>query len=435
MKESKQNLIYFETYGCSANQNNTEIMKGILDKNNFEFSIKPEKSDFIIINTCVVKEPTEKKIERRISDLSRLKKPIIVTGCMVEVRREKLLDNENVYVLANTNIKFVSKFIQQILNKNKKREFRTKKKEIKINYSKENKNPMIGITQISEGCLGECSFCLTRIAKGKLFSFPKKQVISSVKNDLKNGCKEIWLTSQDNASYGLENKKLDLVDLLKEILNLKQEFFLRIGMMNLNNVKPILSDLIELYKHEKMFKFLHLPLQSGSNKILKKMNRYYTKKEFINIVEKFKNEIPKITLATDIIIGFPGETEKDFQETLEIIKKTRPNIINISRFWPMKGTKASELKQISREIIKKRTIKLLKIYEKISKENNEKHINWKGKVIIDEIKNNNLIARNIFYKPIYIENINPKDRINLIGKFVRVKITNLKKHYFIGKLI
>jgi len=356
-------FIYFETYGCTANKNNTEIMKGLVRQTGLELTNNPDIADLLVINTCIVKEPTEKKIERRILDLRKeyKDKPIIIAGCMPEVRtNSRILQQKNLYLLGTHHIKDITKLIRKIFQgKYREEEFLKKRNEIKLCLPKIPKIKKIGITQISEGCLGNCSFCIVRLAKHSLFSYPQEKIIENIKQDIKEGAKEIWITSQDNASYGLDEGKRKLPELLKKVLELKGNFKVRLGMMNPSNVLPILPELLKIYKHKKMKKFLHLPLQSGSNKILKKMNRKYKVSDFIKIVEKFRTEIPDLVFWTDIIVGFPGETDEDFKKTLEIIKKIKPNFINISRFWRRKGTEAAKLKQLPVEVVKNRVKRLI----------------------------------------------------------------------------
>lgn len=352
-------FVYIETYGCAANQNNSEIMRGLLSSAGLELTTNPKIADLLIINTCIVKSPTESKMRDRILKLQELNKPLIVAGCLPEVRATRL-KTPNLYLLGTNHVKDILKLIRKIIDKKyTEKEFLSANKEIKLGLPKISSNKLVGITQISEGCLNECSFCLTRLAKGKLFSYPKEEVIKNIKNDLKN-CKEIWLTSQDLASYGLENGKRELPDLLNSIIEIKGKFQVRLGMMNPENILPILNELIDGYKSQKIRKFLHIPLQSGSNRILKLMNRKYTQEQFSSIVEKFRKEIPGIIIWSDIIVGFPQETEQDFQETISLLKKLKLNFIHISRYWPMSGTKAASMQQIDRDIIKQRIIKLNK---------------------------------------------------------------------------
>jgi len=414
--------VYLETYGCSANQNNTEIMSGLLVKAGFKLEKTPENADFIVINSCVVKGPTENKIYSRINELSKLSKRIIVAGCMPDVRYAELSS-------LNTRLLGV-KSINQIVNlleSNSKEIFN--EKEIKLNISKISKNPVISITQISEGCTGNCSYCATKLAKGNLYSFPEQDILESIEHDLQKGSKEIWLTSQDNAIYGIDTGAQQLPTLLNKIINLPYEFMLRIGMLNPQATAKIKEQLIPILNSGKVYKFLHIPVQSGSNKILKAMNRSYTREDFIELIKYFKKQIPNLTLITDIIIGFPGESEQDFQETFSLIKEISPDFVNINRFWPMKGTKAAKLGKVAPEIVKQRIISLAALCK--SQINNKRWTGWKGKCLLNLKNKRGIFARNPSYKRILVENATDND----IGKFVDVQVTSTLKNYLRGKIV
>jgi len=373
-----------------------------------------ENADVIIINSCIVKGPTETKILAKIRKYLKEypNKKIIVTGCIANAEPEKVKAiNKKIILVGLNNIKDIVKAVAD------SRDYLSKQREIKLCLPKKNLNKIIDIVQISEGCLGDCSYCFTKFAKGELFAYPKemilKEIENSIKNSVKNGCKEIWLTSQDSAAYP------DFISLLKNIVAIKGNFFVRIGMMNPNHVINILPELIEVYKSEKIFKFLHLPVQSGSNKVLKDMNRFYKKEDFIKIVSAFRKEFPLMTLATDIIVGFPTESEKDFKETVDLIEQVKPDIVNISRYWPMPKTKAGKMKQLDAKIIQARSKKLHELVKKMSLENNKKFIGWNGEALVDERnKDGTFTARNIFYKPVIIEKAE-------LGKMVKVKISKM----------
>jgi MiaB-like tRNA modifying enzyme len=424
--------IYFESYGCTANHNSTEIMKGLARQSGLNITSNIDFADLIVINSCIVKQPTEEKIRRRISDLLDKNKKIILAGCMPNFISKKLREHENLFLLGTSHTKDIINLIKDIRENNYDYEkYLKKRNETKTNLPKIPENKIIGITQISEGCLGDCAYCIVRLAKGKLFSYPKEKILESVKNDLSSGCKEIFITSQDNASYGNENGMWDLLELLKEILAIEGKFYVRLGMMNPNNVLKIIPELIELYKNPRMFKFLHIPIQSGSDKVLKAMNRKYICKEIIKIVESFRKEIPDITIATDVIMGFPGETEKDFQETIEIIKKIKPEIINRSNFYPRPKTPAKKLKQLPAEIINKRSSQLQELHSEICNEIQSSWIDKEIKVLIDKKGwENTWLGRTPEYKLVAIMS---KD--NLLGKFINARIKKVTPHYLGGELI
>jgi len=166
--------------------------------------------------------------------------------------------------------------------------YTNKESAIKVSLPKLNKNKVIDIIQILEGCNGNCSYCIVKHVKPTLFFFPKHEIVNEVKNAVDKGCKEIWITSQDNGAYGLENNDISqLPSLLRKIVSIPGEFFVRVGMMNPNNILPMLDELIEVFKSDKLFKFIHIPVQSGNNDILTKMNRKYSVNEFMKIVNEF----------------------------------------------------------------------------------------------------------------------------------------------------
>ena len=324
-------FIYIETYGCSANINNSEIMKGLLKQSGYEITNNLKIADILIINSCVVKGKTESKIKRRIQDLSKEfpNKLMIISGCMPETDFLSLKKiNPKLLFLGIHHVKDISQLISDYFNNEfnsiKQKQYLSRQNEEKILLPKIPENKLISIIQISEGCNGQCSYCLTRLAKGNLFSYHQNKIIKTIENDLNSGAKEIWLTSQDCAAYGLDRGKQELPELLNKILNLKHNFKLRLVMMNPNNVYPILDQLIQIYKNKKMYKFLHIPIQSASNKILKDMNRHYVLEQVESIIKKFKEEFPEITLSTDIITAYPNETNEDHEKNLEFVRNFKP---------------------------------------------------------------------------------------------------------------
>jgi MiaB-like tRNA modifying enzyme len=431
--------IYLETYGCTANTNDAEIIKGMLATHGFNITNNEHIADVIIINTCVVKDPTIKKIEVRVKHFLELKKKLIISGCMPEVqskRLEKLAPQAS--LVSHYHIKEIPKVVKNLFE-GKRMVLIGKSNEFKLCMPKAREKQIIGITQIAQGCLGNCAYCYTKQAKGSLFSFPEDRIIKNVEQDVLSGCKEIWLTSQDNALYGLDNAdspnlldKKGLPQLISKITNLNHKFFLRVGMMNPEYMQPILDNMIESYQNEKVYKFLHIPIQSGSNKLLKVMNRKYKVKEFLYIINAFKKEFSSMTISTDIIVGFPGETEEDFQKTLDIISKVKPDVLNISRFWAMPNTEAAKLKQqISPSIKRERATRLMNLHAKIALENKLKLVGKEYKVIVDDKGfKDTWLARNENYQLIIL-----RSQENLLGKFLKIKIKEAKVHYLIGEVI
>jgi MiaB-like tRNA modifying enzyme len=440
--------IIIETYGCTANHNDSEIVAGILRRKGFNVvfcDALKNSGDLAIINTCVVKEPTLKKMERRIYELLKRYRLLVVTGCMANVYREKILEikekveKENgkrfLLILPNYGIKNVDKVVRDLIKKEKGLNIVEREKEEKVNLDKIRINRVIGISQIAYGCSSYCSFCITKLAKGALKSYSKRKIIENVKKDLNDGCKEIWLTATDLACYGLDKGKYMLVDLVKDIVKIRKNFWLRLGMMNPQHVKNFYKDLFGVYESEKLFKFLHLPLQSGSNNVLREMNRQYTVEQFLKIAKEFRRKFKQATLATDIIVGFYNEKEKDFKKTIEVIKEIKPEITNISRFWPMpktlayKKVKEADLFDEVRAKAKERAEKLFELTKKISLEKNRRFIGEKVLCLVDKKGyENTYLARDINYKLIAI-----KDKA-ILGKFYKVEIIDAKSNFLIGKI-
>ena len=397
--------VNFITQGCSSNLRESEIMMGLLDNSGFEIVNDENKSDVNIVNICTVKGDTTalreiRNLKKRFSD-----KKLIVAGCITEsiVPKIKKID-DGISFLNTHNFGRISSVVEKSLN-GTVLELLDKKYEQKVNLPSIRKNPIIGIVPILNGCNYFCTFCSTKLVKGKLFSYPMDAIRQDVKEHLKSGCKEIWVTSNDTGAYMIEQGgKQKLTELLKDILSIPFEFKVRLGMMNPGNTKTILDELIDIYKNPKMFKFLHIPLQSGNNEILKSMNRMYSVEDFVNIVENFRKNTPEINISTDIIVGFPFETEMQFEDSIDIIKKIKPDVLNLSRYAARDGTIAAKMEQLSTNKLKQRSRIMTNLYRQTALENNRKWLNWEGKILIDEKgKYDSWIGRNYCYKPVVVK--------------------------------
>jgi MiaB-like tRNA modifying enzyme len=294
-------------------------------------------------------------------------------------------------------------------------------------------NKSISIVEIASGCLSNCSFCQTKLSKGNLKSYRPGSIISQIKNDLKDGCNEIWLTSTDNGCYGKDIKS-NLVELLKLCTQVEGNYKIRVGMLNPMYLSEILYDLVLVYKNEeKIFKFLHIPVQSGSNKILKDMYRGHDIKIFKKAVFEFRKSIPEITIATDIIVGFPNETEEDFKLTMDLIRDSEPDIINISKYSQRSGTVSSKLKNVSSDQKKLRSSILHNLSREISKRRNTLWIGWIGEVYIDEITNTLVQGRNYAYKSVIINNAHT---LNLcVGQIIKVKVVDSSQYSLFAEFL
>ncbi|MFH1072411.1 MAG: tRNA (N(6)-L-threonylcarbamoyladenosine(37)-C(2))-methylthiotransferase [Nanoarchaeota archaeon] len=403
--------IHIHTQGCTANQADSETMAGILEQEGHKIVEDENKADLIILNTCTVKTPTEDKAFSLLEKWKREKKKVIVAGCIPQSDPAKL----GAYSLVGTRqVHRIAEAVKETIRGHRVA-LLGMETSVRLNLPKIRKNPVIEIVPINAGCTGTCSFCKTKQARGNLFSYDQHAIIRQIETAVQEGIKEVWLTSQDTGAYGIE-LKTNLPQLLKHIVRIKGDFKVRIGMMNPDHVLRFLDDLLEIMQHEKMFKFLHIPVQSGNNRILKEMQRMYKKEGFIKIVKKARHVIPNITLATDVIAGFPGETEAEFMDTYTLLKELKMPVVNISKFYPRSGTKAAMMKKLDTKIVKQRSTKLVNLQKRII--TNREWLGWTGDIIIDEIGRDCLIGRNEYYKQVLMKGK------NLLGKKVRVSIVN-----------
>lgn len=413
---------YIEVYGCTANNADAAIIKGVLQEHKYEIVKNLDDADFVVILTCTVIDTTEQRMLSRLKKLKKTGKSIIVAGCMASVQKEKVKSiNPNVKILPPQ----YSHHIVDLLN-DYNFVFKDENKTLFPKYF----DSIIAPISIAEGCLFSCSYCITSIARGKMRSFPINEIKDDVSFSIKNGCKEIQLTAQDTSSYGMDIKS-NLGILLKNIAEIKGEYRIRVGMMNPYTCMKNLESIISGFKDPRIYKFLHLPLQSGDNNILDKMNRKYYTQDFLEIIKNFKNIYPEITISTDIIVGFPSETNRQFQNTITLLKSFKPDITNITRFSARPYTKAKIMKgRIKTEIVKQRSKILTKICKEISNEKNKRHLGKKYSVLITEKgKNKTFVGRSGNYKPVVL-----KENVK-IGSFVNVKIKDARPTYLVGSII
>ncbi len=404
---------HIETFGCKLNQTDSERIKIKLDK---KYILTSEKeADLVILNTCAVVEKTERKILKKAAELKKQGKIVIIAGCLPLVS-DKCKEVAH-GIIGPQSIDLIDKAIEGSVCVS-----RQEKKPI-IFTTKNNQTTSI-IVPISEGCVGECTYCAARLARKDLMSFEIKDIIESVKSALDLGFKEIQLTSQDLSIYGLDKGKLMLPQLLKELIKIKGDFKIKLGMMNPGTTKKILKPLLKLYESDKLYKFIHLPLQSGSNDVLKNMKRKYKAEDFTYIVKEFRNKFKDSVIGTDIIVGHPLETEKDFLKTISIVKKTKPDIVHIFKFSKRKGTLDYNLPDLVDRIKKQRSRKLTKLFIEINEKRNKKFINKKLNCLII----NKNMARANSGRAIIVNK-------GEMGYYKEVKIIDSKWNYLIGKVV
>ncbi|MFA5763747.1 MAG: tRNA (N(6)-L-threonylcarbamoyladenosine(37)-C(2))-methylthiotransferase [archaeon] len=409
------NKFFVEGYGCSLNIGETEQIAGFLTKYNYTQVDSVKSADLIIVNTCSVKMVTEQRMLSRIQFLlvnKKKKAKLIITGCLAKTNNSQIQNISKELIVLDTKLESLAKVLD------------LKEEKFSPKIIEEQSQDYVSIIPISVGCMGNCTYCATKLARGSLHSYSIEEINNSFKRALAKS-KEIWITSQDLGCYGFDTGHY-LPELIKKLLENKGEYRIRLGMMNPVHFKKIQKDLMPLFSDDRLYKFLHLPVQSGSNKILKAMNRGKVT-DFTNALNYIRKKVPGIRIATDIIVGFPGETKNDFKESIELIKKVRIGVVNISRFGKRKGTVADTLKnQLTEKEKKERSKELALVVKKILLQDNGKLIGQEGIALVSQKANKNgYIARTGNYAQVIVD--------SGFGEFITVKITSASSNFLKGE--
>lgn len=421
--------VWIEAYGCSASMADSEMIGGILKEAGYEIATKRSESALNLIVTCSVKDTTEHKMMSRIRTMVKSGKPLVVAGCLPKADKAKIESaSSSASLIGPNSIDKAPDAVRSALSGDRLVALKDSQLD-KVNIPRVRLNPVISIVEIANGCMSECTFCQTKIAKGWLRSYRIGDIVRQIKSDIKSGCKEVWLSSTDNGCYGRDIDS-NLVDLLQACCSIEGNFKIRVGMMNPMYLPAILDRMVRLFcENDKLFKFLHIPVQSGSNRVLRKMKRGHTSKTFIDIVQAFRDRIPEMTISTDIIVGFPSETEDDFKQTIDLLERSEPDTVNISRYAARPKTEASGWKEmkVSSQVSKERSKYLHTLTRRIAKKRNSLWREWQGEIVIDET-GKVVQGRNYAYKPVVISSstssstANIADRQILLGDMVNVKI-------------
>ncbi|MFA6329152.1 MAG: tRNA (N(6)-L-threonylcarbamoyladenosine(37)-C(2))-methylthiotransferase [Candidatus Micrarchaeia archaeon] len=429
--------VFFLTYGCTFNAADTDALKAAVAKK-YGIAESEAEAGVVVMNTCSVKDSTQEKILFKAKKLDAQGKKLVVTGCLAQVSPElveKAVPGASI-VGVWSNAKMVDA-IGWVLEG--KKVVQTKRTSIlPFNVTVDG---IFARVQISRGCLGSCTYCSTKIARGSLQSFPQEEIVAAVESAVRQGAKEIQLTSQDTACYGFDfggnrkggrkgvTKKPEhtLATLLESICNIPGRFRVRIGMGNPEHFWKIRKELAKaICSTDKVYRFLHIPVQSGSDPVLAAMNRGYRASDYARLVEFFRKKIPDLTVETDVIVGFPTETGKDFEETVALVEKTRPQITNISKYSARPKTIAARMKQVGRKTVNERSTKMNVLCRSIALEENGKLAGKTYDVLVTERKAGGFSARAPNYKTVLLAR-------GAIGSFITVRTTGYGQCYLKGK--
>lgn len=419
------------------NVNDTETMAGLLIEAGHEIVEKEEEADVVIVNTCAVREKAEKKLYGKLGRLKALKKKnktliVGVAGCVAEKEKEKLLNRDEVnFVIGTRSIAKIPEFLERAAKGEKFLEMSDYLDEINWSTPRYHTNNHHAWVTIIYGCNKFCSYCIVPYTRGREKSRPMDDILQEVRTLANKGYREITYLGQNVDSYGKDrNDGSNLAALIRKTLEIPEMD--RIWYLT-SYPKDFSDELIEVIaSSDRVSRSIHLPIQSGSDKILKAMNRGYTKGEYLKLIEKIKTKIPDASISTDIIVGFPGETEEDYLETKELLESIRYERVNLAMYSPREGTVSAKYfkDDVSHEIKVKRLNELLELQKRINREINEAYKAKELPIIVEgTLKDGKLYGRTINNKIVIFEG--PRE---LIGQKLSVKIGTVTAGPLYGSL-
>lgn len=443
MENNKNKLFFIATYGCQMNEEDSEKLSGMLKLNGYSRTQNKLEADLIIFNTCCVRENAELKVFGNVGALKKEKEKnpnliIAICGCMMqqEGMAKSIIDKfPFVDIIFGThNSHMLPEYLNRVKHEGQSIiEIWDKEKEIVEGLPVDRLSGIKGFVTIMYGCNNFCTYCIVPYVRGRERSRNPEDIENEIKDLVSKGYKEITLLGQNVNSYGkgLEHK-IDFADLLRRVNEI--EGIERVRFMT-SHPKDLTFKVIEAIRDcDKVCEYIHLPVQSGSSNIIKKMNRHYTKEYYIDLIKKIKEEIPGIALSTDIIVGFPGETEEDFNETLDLVRQVEYDSAFTFLYSIRKGTPAAEIEnQISDEVKHERFNRLVETLNEISARKNKEYEGKIVEVLVEgPSKNdeNKLMGRTRTSK--LVNFISSNDNI---GKLIKVKITKANSFSLLGEEI
>ncbi|KAI8040094.1 threonylcarbamoyladenosine tRNA methylthiotransferase [Drosophila gunungcola] len=427
--------VFVKTWGCAHNNSDSEYMAGQLAAYGYRLSGK-EEADLWLLNSCTVKNPSEDTFRNEIESGMRNGKHVVVAGCVPQgAPKSDYLSGLS--VIGVQQIDRVVEVVEETLKghsvqllQNKKKVHGRRLAGASLSLPKVRKNPLIEIISINSGCLNQCTYCKTKHARGDLASYPPEEVVERARQSFAEGCCEIWLTSEDTGAYGRDigNSLPELLWQLVEVI--PEHCMLRVGMTNPPYILEHLEEVAKVLQHPRVYSFLHVPVQSGSDSVLGEMKREYCRQDFEHVVDFLRKRVPGVTIATDIICGFPTETEADFEETMTLCAKYQFPSLFINQFFPRPGTPAAKMERIPANLVKKRTKRLTDLFYSY-----EPYANRTGEiytVLVTEVSHDKLhyVGHNKSYEQVLLPM-----RENLLGTRVHVRITSASKFSMVGEIL
>lgn len=430
--------VYISTYGCQMNVNDTERMYSLLEMANFSIVLTPEEATLIIINACSIREKPVHKVYSEVGRFKKLREKnpnlkIGVGGCVGQQEKEKLIKNQPLidFVFGTDNIDTLPNLVAQTFETNSK--IINAKFEHRAPYHIETlvRNPGVStFVNITKGCDNFCTFCVVPYTRGREKSRPLSHVLMDIRTLVNRGVKEVTLLGQNVNSYESEDGS-DFADLLKKVATDTDIQRIRYTTSHPKDFNEKLMHVMADHQ-DKICEYVHLPVQSGNSRILDRMNRGYTREEYLAKIQLMKKYIPNLVLSTDIIVGFPGETEADFQDTASIVQEVGYETMFAFMYSPRPFTKAASFEdQVAEGVKNRRLNELFEVQEKMSFELVKRYENQTLNVLVEQINEQGKAqGRSTQNKLVYFMGSE-----SLIGKTVPVKITKAMPNVFRGELV
>ena len=430
---------YIKTFGCQMNVNDSQKMAGILKQLGYEPARDWKEADVILVNTCSVREKPDQKVLSALGEFKKIKKEkpdalIGVCGCLAQRAGYELLQKAPYLdiVFGTTNIHHLPQLLEEASRGNKAVEILEEideREEELDKYPTVRENKYTAYITVIRGCDKKCTYCIVPYTRGKERSRRLGDILREVKELVEDGVKEIHLLGQNVTAYGKDFGDVKFWELLEAVANVEGVERIR---FTTGHPRDLDEDTIKVMADiPQVCEYLHLPIQAGSDRILKAMDRGYTRKDYMKKIELLKKYIPNIALSTDIIVGFPGETYEDFLDTMKVLKEVQYDQVFSFKYSPRPGTPAAQMEQTEKaEDISQRLNELIQLQKEISY---KKNLSYEGKVVevlVEEEKDGKLVGRTRTNKLVYFEGRN-----TLLGKLVLTKINKANRYSLEGELI
>lgn len=416
--------VYVETYGCAQNQGEGSAIGRALEERGHALVPDPSSAEVGVLVTCGVIGATEARMVRRWRALTERVPHVVVTGCLVPLRTDLLTGpgrQRTTFVPIREQAHLPE--ILDTFAPGPGPSFPT------ATVPRAVGPPVTEEVVIAQGCTSACTYCFSRLARGALTSVPRAEVVRQVRSAIARGVVEVRLTSLDTGAWGRDSADgARLPDLMRAVSAVPGEFRVRVGMTSPQTLAPILEPYLDALASERFYRFLHLPVQSGSDRILRGMRRGYTADEFVEEVRATRARFPELALATDVIVGFPGETEEDHRATEALIESVAPEIVNVTRFSARPGTPAARLPPVGFAAAKRRSRSLTTLRQRLARRRLERWIGHRGPARVVEFgPGSSAVARLPNYLPVVLESRPP------LGSTVEVRVDGARSTYLLGR--